>query len=761
MAYSYVEYEGNGETLFPIPFEYISAAYVHATVDGVAVPFTITSPGTLQLNSPLATGTKLLVYRDTEKRNKLVQYRNDAVLDEIALELSSTQTFHIAQEAYDESGRSLTLANQVLGVAETAAQLADATAIRAEEVAAFAEQEAAEFRGVFEADQTDRKNRFDSFILSSGYQDLGDYKAGIKVTARNQVIRSDGEYWKVAASTVLPYTTTGGGMPESGKFVATGDAVLRQALAAPTGASEIGFETGSVGDALITAKRGIPGIRKTLADVLRKQTLGNSITIACYGDSITYGQDTTASGGQPAINGATQTRSLTPYPETLQQAINLFRSCTVINRGFPGDNSARALTRWANASATDVAIIMYGHNDANNYGNLGVVELPEFRQNICALVDREIAKGAAVILMSPPPVKDAAQNLRIRPYAAELKAIAQNYGIPWVDGAEQCGWITPLWNDGVHLSPDAYQELGWHLSALFCTGDGGLRRVAEGVALKVEEGLGTGGSRQDFSGYTLASLAAGVTYAVGVYCDQDVRPIIHSVNTSGVTSTLGIYYRTTPLTRTHDTADGGFQPITGNTLRKGYRTVFIRNDDTQQVYVRELSFEPRHTQESRGRGYIRLPELCGFHLPRRGYSLGDWQWRASQRVRPPRGAYCALVKLKGGFSAEHGLCLMPATTDALTVDSLLVGRAGDDDLLVRTLTGGAVANYSINGFFAVGVDWEGEIEVDIPQPGTITVYVNGVQQVTFSSTLLDGGFRPGVFRRVTVDSPVVLSAHYR
>lgn len=72
---------------------------------------------------------------------------------------------------------------------------------------------------------------FQAFLQSSGYQDLGDYAPGIEITARNQVIRADGELWRLSASVDLPYTTTGAGMPEGGAFVSVGDAALRQELA--------------------------------------------------------------------------------------------------------------------------------------------------------------------------------------------------------------------------------------------------------------------------------------------------------------------------------------------------------------------------------------------------------------------------------------------------------------------------------------------------------------------------------------------------
>ncbi len=88
---------------------------------------------------------------------------------------------------------------------------------------------------------------FDDFLAASGYQFLGDYSAGIEVTAYNQVIRDSGEFWRAAAGTVLPYITTGLGMPESGAFVNVGDAFLRQELgssAAGKGAAIVKTESG-------------------------------------------------------------------------------------------------------------------------------------------------------------------------------------------------------------------------------------------------------------------------------------------------------------------------------------------------------------------------------------------------------------------------------------------------------------------------------------------------------------------------------------
>lgn len=82
---------------------------------------------------------------------------------------------------------------------------------------------------------SDREAEFQDFLLSSGYQDLGDYAAGMEITGRNQVFRRDGELWRASPSVDLPYTTTGDWGVEGGNFVSVGDAALRQELGAASG----------------------------------------------------------------------------------------------------------------------------------------------------------------------------------------------------------------------------------------------------------------------------------------------------------------------------------------------------------------------------------------------------------------------------------------------------------------------------------------------------------------------------------------------
>lgn len=106
----------------------------------------------------------------------------------------------------------------------------------------------------FELFMNSSNESFQQFLLSSGYQDLGDYKAGLEITARNQAFRKDGELYRAGAALNFPYTTTGDWLVEGELFVVVGDGALRQQLGNASdslkGAALIGYRQGTVADAL-------------------------------------------------------------------------------------------------------------------------------------------------------------------------------------------------------------------------------------------------------------------------------------------------------------------------------------------------------------------------------------------------------------------------------------------------------------------------------------------------------------------------------
>ena len=105
----------------------------------------------------------------------------------------------------------------------------------------------AEMEDEFVASQIDKEQRFRQFLLSSGYQLIGDYGPGLLITELNQIFAKDGELYRAGAALVLPYLTTGVWANESAKFVSVGDAALRQDLARPDGSTKVGFVQAGAG----------------------------------------------------------------------------------------------------------------------------------------------------------------------------------------------------------------------------------------------------------------------------------------------------------------------------------------------------------------------------------------------------------------------------------------------------------------------------------------------------------------------------------
>jgi lysophospholipase L1-like esterase len=178
--------------------------------------------------------------------------------------------------------------------------------------------------------------------------------------------------------------------------------------------------------------------------------------IAAEGDSLTYGMDISPAGKPTQINHAPFTRSANPYPETL--AADLGGCAQVVNRGFPGDRSVDGLVRWQNVPAVNVALLMYGSNDATNYGHsaTGVVSADIFHSVLRLIAMRRMAQGATVVLLLPPPIENPRAEAMIAPYRHEVQALGKEMGLPVFDPRQALNGIDPIFTeDKVHLSPAA------------------------------------------------------------------------------------------------------------------------------------------------------------------------------------------------------------------------------------------------------------------------------------------------------------------
>ena len=209
---------------------------------------------------------------------------------------------------------------------------------------------------------------------------------------------------------------------------------------------------------------------RTLIDVAAGLARGESTTISCYGDSLTYGQDEVSPSRQWPTNGAEQARSPTPFPETMAAvlAARPGTSICVHNRGYPGDNAASGLARWADDEPCDLAILMYGVNDANNLGGLGLVSVEDYRANMTTMIERSLARGGAVALMLSPRFPARALNAALVPFSQALCSLGRAFGLPILESAVFLSGIAldEQTVDGVHLAPHAYARIGEALAAL-------------------------------------------------------------------------------------------------------------------------------------------------------------------------------------------------------------------------------------------------------------------------------------------------------
>lgn len=233
---STASFAGNGVTsVFPIGFKFNSAADLIVSLiedaTGGILPLTLNSQytvsgagddsgGAITMLSPPAAGQTLSVRRviailqPTDLRNQGSFF---AEVHEEALDLLTM----IDQQQQDEINIATALAHEAADSAEAMV------------------------------------GRQDAFEISAGYAEIGDYAAGLSITARNQIFLKDGEYYRASAGLALPYTTTGVWAGESASFVGIGDAVLRQDLSQQDGARLVGGSVPTVAD--VTALRSYAG----------------------------------------------------------------------------------------------------------------------------------------------------------------------------------------------------------------------------------------------------------------------------------------------------------------------------------------------------------------------------------------------------------------------------------------------------------------------------------------------------------------------
>lgn len=194
-------------------------------------------------------------------------------------------------------------------------EIDDANAKSDEAVATANEANAKSDQAVAKAGQNlvDMQAQYDAFEQGAALYVIGDYAAGLVISAYNQIFRKDGEFYRAAASLDLSYTLTGNWVTESVKFVSVGDDVLRQELASSTGSGMVGYRSVTVKgklDSIAISPRDVGAVGDGTADDTEAVQLAiNSGLIVDFGGP-EYSYKVTAAlqlrDGQSVIgNGAT------------------------------------------------------------------------------------------------------------------------------------------------------------------------------------------------------------------------------------------------------------------------------------------------------------------------------------------------------------------------------------------------------------------------------------------------------------------------
>ena len=193
-------------------------------------------------------------------------------------------------------------------------------------------------------------------------------------------------------------------------------------------------------------------------------------SIACVGDSLTYGLDETSSDKRPStadvtdMGVSTNTISKYTYPEIL-------RGCLweVYGKSFPvkkmavgGDTLTSALERWTTNPNVKIAIMMFGTNDGYREENV-----ESFINNYFKLIKRFLDWGTAIVLLTPPKKYEYSEIQDI--HADAVQTIGKMLNIPVIDTRQIFdGYpLDDLTTDYVHFKPDMYYLLGAKITNLF------------------------------------------------------------------------------------------------------------------------------------------------------------------------------------------------------------------------------------------------------------------------------------------------------
>lgn len=269
-----------------------------------------------------------------------------------------------------------------------------------------------------------------------------------------------------------------------------------------------------VPDANLPERLSVAGLSTTIGK--SAVTNGSPMTsapreVVITGHSLAYSQDTSASGVNPPINGAPQTRSSILLDASFSDGVDATSAnpITVVLQAFPGDRTSEAITRWAGGTSGDVEIFWIDTNDGRNYAGHpgGPLTDGATATNMVTLAERARKRGAPFIVIGGAPTSGVVDSRAVFARAQTERQVAERLGARFVDVGELMRDLElpddVYWTDAVHLRPEVNSLVGARLSALF--GPKGINppRVSPGQCLTWRDYLHVGGN-------VVASPGAGV-----------------------------------------------------------------------------------------------------------------------------------------------------------------------------------------------------------------------------------------------------------
>lgn len=506
---------------------------------------------------------------------------------------------------------------------------------------------------------------------------------------------------------------------------------------------------------------------------------GEVPNIVFFGDSILYGQD--FAGPNPPKNGSTQPVSSTPpITEFTDEVADAGMAASVLDYTFPGDTVALALSRWEteldNLPTSSMCFVMYGHNDANDYGGYGTTTLTwQFADNLDILVNKILERNCIPVILGPPPVQDVDDNTNIRPYSEAAKSVAQSHGIPFFDTFTFLAGYNGLYTDNVHLTPGAYSILGRTLASLVVNGghvaevgvgrypiDAVLGRVVNGSVISSPDAILSDGKA--------LRLQPGGKAHLCVHTHSGVSPRVHAnvdTGTPGVPLKYSLTYEDGLAAKADLYVGNTFenQSLVGRPLKPGLHVIKIENESSDVLHVNGVSFEDPEAGHICWGDSFPSKALSNLFRPRGPGRQVAW-FSAIDTSKPLQDRYNLTSYLTLSDTGLQGIVLWvggPLTNEVMTNHSILIFRSGTD-LLIRELVADPFSqnDQTVASVFPTG-NWSGELEVERdPSTGDLTIRVDGATEATFSPATIDTSrVFPGIICENTSGTYVVHSTLVR